>query len=317
MLTLYPAIQNYATYNLAVDKLHTLYVEESGNPNGIPVVYIHGGPGSGSEPDNRRFFDPEKYRIILFDQRGAGKSSPHAELTDNNTQALIADLELIRQHLDIKQWLLFGGSWGSTLALLYAQAHPNQVLGMILRGIFLARKQDLAWSFKANCGAANIFPDYWQEFKSVIAKTKQNNLVKQYYQILTSSNEIARMAAAKAWAKWGAVCSTLDPCQKLEDHLNNPHLSLSLARIECHYFVHNCFIEENQILNNMDRIKHIKGIIIHGRYDMICPLSNAYDLHKSWNNSNLMIIRDAGHSSREPGILNELIHATNNFAYEL
>ena len=314
MLTLYPAIQNYASYNLDVDQLHTLYVEESGNPNGVPVIYIHGGPGSGSEPDNRRFFDPEKYRIILFDQRGSGKSTPHAELTNNNTQALIWDLDHIRQYLDIPQWLLFGGSWGSTLALLYAQAYPQHALGMVLRGIFLARKQDLAWSFKDQGGAASIFPDHWQEFKSIFPKTKQASLIKQCHKTLTGDNEIARMAAAKAWSKWGAVCATLDPCKTLEHHLNKPHLSLSLARIECHYLVNNYFIAENQILDNMDSIKHIPGVIIHGRYDMICPLKNAYDLHQAWHNSTLMIIRDAGHSSREPGILNELIHATNSFS---
>lgn len=314
MLTLYPAIQPYATYNIPVDNLHTLYVEESGSKHGIPIVYIHGGPGSCCDPDNRRFFDPEKYRIILFDQRGCGKSTPHAELKNNTTKFLIEDLELIRKHLGIESWVLFGGSWGSTLALLYAESHPKKVIGMILRGISLCRKQNLSWLYDDKNGAASIYPDYWQEFISVIPKYKQNNAVAAYYKILTSNNEVARMAAAKAWAKWSAVCATLDPCQKIEQHLNNPHLALSLARIECHYFVNNCFIEENAILNNIEKIKHINGVIIHGRYDMICPLNNAYDLHKAWPNSNLIIIRDAGHSSREPGILSELIHATNSFS---
>jgi len=309
MLTLYPPIQPYVIHNFAVDNLHNLYLEESGNKDGIPIIYIHGGPGSGCDSDNRRFFDPEKYRIILFDQRGCGKSTPHAELKNNTTQFLIEDLEAIRKHLDITKWLLFGGSWGSTLALLYAQSYPNRVIGMILRGIFLCRKQDLYWFYKN--GASKIYPDYWQEFISAVPTSKQNNIISAYYKILTSDNEVARMAAAKTWSRWEAVCASLDPCPKIEQHLTNPHLALSLARIECHYFINKCFIVENTILDNVNKIKHIKTIIIHGRYDMICPLNNAYALHKALPNSNLMIIRDAGHSSREPGILSELIHATN------
>lgn len=312
MLTLYPNIQPYATYSISVDNLHTLYAEESGNQHGIPIVYIHGGPGSGCDADNRCFFDPEKYRIILFDQRGSGKSTPHAELKNNTTPLLIDDLETIRKYLGIKKWLLFGGSWGSTLALLYAQAYPSKVLGMILRGVSLCQQQNLDWLYYKN-GVSHIYPDYWQEFIAIIPKSKQNNILQAYYKILISKNEIARMAAAKAWSRWEAMCATLDPCHKIEQRLNNPHLALSLARIECHYFINKCFIEENAILNNMEKIQHIKGIIIHGRYDMVCPLDNAYQLHKAWPNSNLIIIRNAGHSSREPGILSELIHATNTF----
>lgn len=313
MLTFYPAIQPYAIHSLPVDKLHTLYLEESGNQHGIPIVYIHGGPGSSCEPDNRRFFDPEKYRIILFDQRGCGKSTPHAELTNNNTQLLIEDLESIRKYLGIGSWILFGGSWGSTLALLYAESYPQKVSGMILRGIALCRKQNASWLYNDKNGAASIYPDYWEEFISIVPTYQHNNLIAAYYKILTSNNEIARMAAAKAWAKWSAVCATLDPCNKIKQHLNNPNFALNLARLECHYFVNKCFIAENAILNNIENIKNITGIIIHGRYDIVCPLNNAYDLHKAWPNSNLIIIRNAGHSSREPGILSELIHATNNF----
>ena len=312
MLNLYPNIQPYATYSLPVDALHTLYLEESGNKHGTPIIYIHGGPGAGCDPDNRRFFDPIKYRIILFDQRGCGKSTPHSELKNNTTQLLIEDLEKIRKYLDIEKWLLFGGSWGSTLALLYAQAYPHKVIGMILRGIFLCQQQNLRWLYHKN-GISNIYPDYWQEFVSIIPKAKQNNILAAYHTLLTSNNEIARMAAAKAWSRWEAVCATLDPCQKIEQHLNDPHLALSLARIECHYFINKCFIEENAILNNMGKIENLQGIIIHGRYDMICTMNNAYQLHKAWPNSKLIIIRNAGHSSREPGILSELIHATNTF----
>jgi proline iminopeptidase len=312
MLTLYPAIQPYAAYNLAVDDIHSLYIEECGSKHGIPVIYLHGGPGSGIDPDNRRFFNPEKYRIILFDQRGSGKSMPHAELTNNTPKLLIEDIEFIRKHCGIDKWLLFGGSWGSTLGLLYAEAYPNRVLGMILRGIFLARQKDLDWIYKEG-GVSKIYPDYWQEFISIIPKNKRANLIDSYYKILTGNNELARMSAAKAWSKWEGACATLDLCQKIEKHLTEPHIALSLSTIACHYAVNNYFIKENSILKNIKKIHNIPGTIIHGRYDMVCPLENAYALHQNWPGSNLIIIRNAGHSSREPGILHALIHATNEF----
>ncbi len=312
MLTLYPAINPYISYHIKVDNIHTLYVEECGNKDGIPIIYLHGGPGSGCDSDNRRFFDPEKYRIILFDQRGSGRSTPHSELKNNTPLLLIEDLETIRKHCGIKQWVLFGGSWGSTLALLYAQNYPKHVISMILRGIFLCRKEDIDWVCRDG-GVSRIYPDYWQEFKNIVPKKGQHNLIASYYKLLTGGDEIARMAAAKAWSKWESVCATLDPCHKLEQHLTNPHLALSLSRIACHYAVNNYFIEENSILENMNKIKHIPSVIIHGRYDMICPIDNAYVLHQAWPKSDLIIIRNAGHSSREPGILNALIHATNAF----
>ncbi|MGD0465776.1 MAG: prolyl aminopeptidase [Gammaproteobacteria bacterium] len=312
MLTLYPAIQPYTTYNISVDDVHTLYIEECGTKEGIPIIYLHGGPAVGCDAGNRRFFDPKKYRIILFDQRGAGKSTPHSELKNNTPQLLIEDLELIRKHCGIKKWALFGGSWGSTLALLYAQSHPNRVTGMILRGIFLARQKDLDWICKEG-GASNIYPDYWQEFIAMIHEKQKDDIIKAYYKILTGKDEVARMAAAKTWSKWEAVCATLDPCQKIEQCLTNPHTALSLSKIACHYAINNYFIAENFILDNMKKIEHIPATIIHGRYDMICPIENAYSLHRKWPKSNLMIIRDAGHSSREPGILNAIMHATNAF----
>ena len=312
MLTLYPAIQPYATYNISVDNIHNLYIEECGTKDGIPIIYLHGGPGTGCDADNRRFFDPKKYRIILFDQRGSGRSTPHAEIKNNTPQLLVQDLETIRKHCGIEKWTLFGGSWGSTLALLYAQTHPNKVTGMILRGIFLARKKDLNWVCREG-GASNIYPDYWQEFTAMFTQRQKNNLIKAYYKILTGKDELARMSVAKAWAKWETVCATLDPCQKIEHRLNDPHIALSLSKIGSHYAVNNYFMEENFILNNMKKIDYIPATIIHGRYDMICPIENAFALHQKWPQSNLMIIRNAGHSSREPGILHAIMHTTNTF----
>ena len=312
MLVLYPDIKPYRTDYLAVQAPHQLYFEESGNPDGIPVLFVHGGPGSGCNHTDRCFFDPEKYRIILFDQRGSGRSKPHAELMHNNTQALIADMEQLREHLQIEQWLLFGGSWGSTLSLLYAQSHADRVAGLILRGIFLCRQKDVDWFYQG--GAAHVFPDYWQSFIKPIPEAERGNLLAAYYQRLTSANELAQMSAAKSWSQWEAQCSSLRPNHELVENFTAPHLATSLARIETHYFMHEAFIEENQILNNMDAIKHLPAIIVHGRYDMICPLDNAVALYDVWPESELKIIRDAGHSSREPGIVDALVRATLEFA---
>lgn len=311
----YPEIHPYAEHRLQVSELHTLYVEESGNPQGIPVLFIHGGPGGGTSPAHRSFFDPEKYRIILFDQRGCGQSTPHAELTDNTTQHLIDDMEKIRKLLNIEQWLLFGGSWGSTLALLYAQAHPNKVLGMILRGIFLCRDQDIHWFYQK--GANAIFPDYWQEYLQVIPPSEQDNLLQAYHKRLTSDNEIARMSAAKAWSIWEGRCSTLDPNNDIVDHFADPHVALAMARIEAHYFINQAFIQPNQIIGNCDKISHLKTIIVHGRYDVVCPIDQAYSLYNALPESELHIVRDAGHSAFEKGITDNLIRATDSFAVSL
>lgn len=313
MLSLYPKIKPFTSYNLDVDNIHSLYIEECGNPNGVPVVFIHGGPGGGCSENNRRFFDPDRYRIILFDQRGAGRSTPHAELQNNTTQDLIDDLEKIREHCKIDKWILFGGSWGSTLALLYSISYPQNVLSMILRGIFLCRKKDLEW-FYEGAGANRIFPEEYEEFTSALPKLKSRNknIINSYYEILTGSDEVSRMAAAKAWSKWEAICSTLNVDSSLESDLAEPSIALSMAKIECHYFKNNMFLEDNYILNNISKIQDIPGVIIHGRYDLICPLDNAYDLYNNWENCELDIIRLAGHSARDLEITSALIHATNN-----
>jgi proline iminopeptidase len=309
MLTLYPPIKPYHEFMLAVAPPHELYIEECGNPDGIPVLFVHGGPGGGCTEDHRRYFDPTVYRIILFDQRGCGRSTPHMELAGNTTQALIADMEKIREHLKVNRWLLFGGSWGSTLSLVYAQTHANRVIALILRGIFLNRNSDVHWLFGGS-GANRIFPDFWEEFLSIIPEEQRHNPLLAYYEMLTGTDEVARMLAAKTWSSWEGHCATLEPNKHLLEVMKNPHHALSLARIECHYFMNNCFLEPNQILRNMDRIVEIPGIIVHGRYDIVCSLDNAWELHKNWPNSELHIIRDAGHSACEQGIIDALVHAT-------
>ena len=313
MLTFYPDIKPYRTQFLNVDAIHTLYLEESGNPNGIPVLFVHGGPGGGCGRHDRCFFDPEKYRIILFDQRGSGRSTPHAELENNNTQALIADMEKIRESLGLDRWLLFGGSWGSTLSLLYAEAHPERVLGLVLRGIFLCRERELKWFYQG--GAAHLFPDYWEDFLAQIPEDEREDMIAAYHRRLTSTNELAQMAAAKAWSLWEGHCSTLRPCPEVVEDFGDPHKALSLARIEAHYFVNKVFIEENQIIRDAGRLAGIPGIIVHGRYDVVCPLENAFHLHRAWPDSDLHIIRDAGHSSREPSIVDALVRATQDMAF--
>ncbi|WP_018015698.1 prolyl aminopeptidase [Teredinibacter turnerae] len=315
MQILYPEIKPYARHNLPVDEVHTLYVEESGSTDGIPVLFIHGGPGGGCSGQDRRFFDPEKYRIILFDQRGAGRSTPHAELKDNTTPHLIQDIDAIRTHLNVEKWVLFGGSWGSTLSLLYAQAHPETVLGMVLRGIFLCRDKDLHWFYQA--GADRIFPDYWKDFIAPIPEAERGDLMAAFYKRLTDSNEIAKMAAAKAWSIWEGRCATLRPNPEVVNDFADPHKAVSLARIEAHYFMNQIFVAPNQILDNMDRLQGIPATIVHGRYDMVCPLDNALALHDNWPDAKLHIIRDAGHASREPSIVDALVRATDELAHEL
>jgi proline iminopeptidase len=305
---LYPEIKAYASHRLPVGSPHEIYLEESGDPKGIPVLFVHGGPGAGCDPRNRCFFDPERYRIILFDQRGAGQSTPHAELSQNNTQNLVDDIERIRVHLDIERWILFGGSWGSTLSLLYAQQQPERVMALILRGIFLARQHDVSWLFQA--GASRLFPDYWEDYLRPVSKSQRDDLVTAYYQLLTGDNEVARMAAAKAWAGWEARCATLRPNLEVVEHFVDPHIALALARIEAHYFVNQSFIRENQIIEDVAKLEGIPGTIVHGRYDTVCPLDNAFELHRHWKESELHIVRDAGHAASEPGITDALIRAT-------
>lgn len=308
---LYPEINPYAQHSLQVDRIHTLHIEECGNPRGIPVLFIHGGPGGGYQPIHRQFFNPDTYRIILFDQRGCGKSRPHAGLTNNTTAHLIEDIEKIRRHLDIDDWLLFGGSWGSTLALLYAQAYPERVSGMILRGVFLCRAQDIAWFYQA--GASRIYPDYWQDFLAPIAEDKKENLVAAYYQLLTSDNEIERMRAAEAWSIWEGRTSNIVTNNNTVAHFAEPFHALAMARIECHYFYHHAFIEENQIIQQMPSVANIPISIIQGRHDMVCPFEQAYQLHQAHANSKLIICEASGHSAMEDEIMAALVQETEQF----
>lgn len=313
MLIMYPEIKSYDKRHIKVDDIHEVYVEQAGNPDGIPVLFVHGGPGGGCSKHDRCFFDPDKYHIIVFDQRGSGRSRPHAELRNNTTQDLIADMETIRAELGVDKWLLFGGSWGSTLSLLYTQEHKDRVLGLILRGIFLCRKQDLQWFYQD--GASRIFPDYWEDFVHMIPEKERNDMIGAYHQRLTGANELAKMAAAKTWSLWEGHCSTLRPNHEVAGDFSAPHKATSLARIETHYFVNDCFISENQVLINADKLEGIPGIIVHGRYDVVCPLDNAFALHRVWHDSQLNIIRDAGHSAREPSIVDALVRATRDMAF--
>ncbi len=310
MKTLYPSLHAYQHFSLAVDDMHELYIEECGNPDGIPIVFLHGGPGAGCESYHRRYFDPDSYRIILFDQRGCGRSTPHAELQNNTTQFLLNDLEQIREFLGIEQWALFGGSWGSTLALAYAQAYRNRVSGIIVRGIYFSSRQEIRWLYQR--GTSLFFPEYWQDFLSLIPHEERDDLLQAYYKRLTGDDEVARIRAAKAWARWEGRTATLVPSDSLLDHFTDPHTALSLACIEAHYFVNNGFLEENQLLEQAATLTHIPGTIIHGRYDMLCPVDNAYRLHQAWPGSKLVIVEGSGHAGSEEGIISALIEATDS-----
>jgi proline iminopeptidase len=312
MLTLYPELKPNAQHRIAVDPPHELYVEESGNPDGIPVLVVHGGPGGGCEDSCRRFFDAERYRIILMDQRGAGRSRPLAELEANTTQALVADMEVVRQFLGIDRWILFGGSWGSTLSLVYAQTYPDRVSGLVLRGIFLCRPQDIQWFYQS--GASRVFPDYWEDYLSQIPEEQRGDLVSSYYEKLTSANELEQIQAAKAWSIWEERCATLHPNPRVVEHFGHPHVAIALARIECHYFMNQAFLEPDQIIHDAHKLRDIPGIIIHGRYDMVCPLDNALALSKAWPEADLRIIRDAGHSAFEPAIVDALMRGVDEVA---
>ena len=312
MLTLYPELKPNAQHRIAVDPPHELYVEESGNPDGIPVLVVHGGPGGGCEDSYRRFFDAERYRIILMDQRGAGRSQPLAELEGNTTQALVADMEVVRHFLGIDRWILFGGSWGSTLSLVYAQTHLQCVSGLVLRGIFLCRPQDIQWFYQS--GANRVFPDYWEDFLAQIPEGQRGDLVSAYYQKLTSTNELEQIQAAKAWSIWEGRCATLHPNPRVVERFGHPHVAIALARIECHYFMNQAFLEPDQIIRNAEKLRDIPGIIIHGRYDMVCPLDNAVALSNAWPEAELRIIRDAGHSASELAIVDALMRGVDEVA---
>lgn len=312
---LYPPLSPYATYELAVGGGHRIYVEECGRPDGIPAVFLHGGPGAGCESSHRRFFDPGRYRIVLFDQRGCGRSTPHASLESNTTWDLVADLERIRERLEIERWLVFGGSWGSTLALAYAETHPERVLALVVRGIFLCRDEEIRWFYQE--GASWAFPDFWEDYLAPIPLEERGDLVAAYHKRLTGANEVARMAAAKAWSVWEGRTATLLANPDIRAHFSEPHLALSLARIECHYFVNHAYLRPNQLIEDAGRLAQIPGVIVQGRYDLICPLRSAWELHQAWPTAELQVIPDAGHSAFEPGIRSALVEATDRFAQAL
>lgn len=312
-MPLYPAIEAYHSELLPVSPLHTLYVEQVGNPNGLPIVFLHGGPGGSVAPNNRQYFDPAKWNVTLFDQRGCGKSTPHASLEANTTWDLVEDLERIREHLGFESWYVFGGSWGSTLALAYAIKHPTRVRGLILRGIFLTRPWEIQWFYQS--GASNLFPDLWEPYKNAIPESERHDFVTAYYKRLTSSNRAEVLAAAKAWSIWEGSTSKLRLDPAIVAQFSTDDFADAFARIECHYFINNAFFpSDNWILENADKIAHIKTTIIHGRYDVVCPVRNAFELHQAMPASSLQIIPDAGHAASEPGIMEALVAATDEFA---
>ncbi|MBK2095617.1 prolyl aminopeptidase [Francisella philomiragia] len=310
-MPLYPEIEPYNQEFLKVSDIHTIYFEECGNPNGKPALFIHGGPGGGIQPSYRQYFNPDKYRVILVDQRGCGKSTPFAELRENTTQNLIEDFEKIRKKLNIDKWMLFGGSWGSTLGLAYAQAYPDVVTELVLRGIFLGREKELSWLYQH--GASMVFPDMWEKYIEPIPVEQRKDFISAYHSILTGDDEKLKQQAAVAWSVWEASTSKLFVDKKSIDRYGEDKFSLAFARIECHYFKNKLFIEEAQLLNEAYKIKDIPGVIVQGRYDMVCPAVSAWDLHKVWPKAELDIIADAGHSISEPGILEALVRATDKF----
>jgi len=313
MRALYPAITPYNTGMLQVSDLHRIYYEQSGNPNGKAVIFLHGGPGGGSQPVYRQFFDPTLWRIILFDQRGCGQSTPHAELRENTTWDLVSDIEKLRSHLGIDQWVVFGGSWGSTLALAYSQTHSDRCLGLILRGIFMLRQQEIQWFYQS--GASYIFPDAWEAYLQPIPPAERGDLLTAYYQRLTSPDATVRQTAARAWSVWEASTSKLLQDPGLMDKFGEDLFAEAFARIECHYFVNRGFFEhEEQLLQGVERLRHIPAVIVQGRYDVVCPMVSAWELHQAWPEAEFIVIPDAGHSMTEPGIQTALLDASDRFA---
>ena len=309
----FPLADIRATHRFDVSELHQIQVVEAGNPDGQPVVFVHGGPGGGCEPRHRQFFDPERYRIVLIDQRGCGKSTPHAELRENTTWDLVADMETVREHLGIERWVVFGGSWGSTLSLAYAQSHPERVKGLILRGIFLLRPDELKWFYQE--GASWIYPDAWEHYLAPIPEAERGDLLAAYYQRLTSDDADERLRAARAWSIWEGSTSKLLPNADVQAHFGDPHFAEAFARIECHYFTNGGFFDHpEQLLRDVDRIRHIPAVIVQGRYDVVCPARSAWDLHRAWPEAEFHVVADAGHAASEPGITARLIEATQRFA---
>jgi proline iminopeptidase len=313
MPELYPAIAPYHSDTLAVSALHTVYYEQAGNPQGKPVIFLHGGPGGGIDPIYRQYFDPQKWRMILFDQRGCGQSTPHAELEENTTWDLVSDIEQLRVHLGIEKWVVFGGSWGSTLSLAYSQTHPESCKGLILRGIFMLRQKELQWFYQE--GTSYIFPDAWEEYLKPIPEAERQDLISAYYRRLTSPDRQTRLEAAKAWSIWEASTSKLLLDPGLLQKMGEGQFADAFARIECHYFVNKGFLEtEDQLLRNCDRIRHLPTVIVQGRYDVVCPMISAWELHKALPEAEFVVVPDAGHSMTEPGIRSALIAASDRFA---
>ncbi|HEY6329853.1 MAG TPA: prolyl aminopeptidase [Blastocatellia bacterium] len=314
MKTLYDPIEPYDQSFLKVSDTHNLYYEQCGNPDGKPVVFLHGGPGAGLVPDYRRYFDPKAYRIVLFDQRGSGKSTPHASLEDNTTWHLVADIEALRETLGIDSWAVFGGSWGSTLALAYAETHPDRVRFLALRGIFLCRRKELEWFYGTGFGAGAMYPEMWGKYIALIPESERGDMIAAYYRRLTSEDQNVRAEAASVWSLWEGSTLKLIPDQTLIDRHTEPNEAIALARIECHYFINKAFFRtDNYLLENVGRIRHIPGVIVQGRYDVICPPVSAWDLHLAWPEAELHFVPDAGHSVFEPGIVDRLVDATDRW----
>ncbi len=312
MRELYPPIEPYDTGRLQVSDVHNIYYEQCGNPEGQPVVFLHGGPGGGLIPDYRRFFDPEAYRVVLFDQRGSGQSTPHAELEGNTTRDLVEDIEKLRERLGVESWHVFGGSWGSTLALAYAETHPERVRSLTLRGIFLCRPKEIRWFYQE--GANWVFPDVWEQYEKVIPVEERGDFVKAYYKRLTSEDEATRVEAARAWSVWEGSTSKLHFDHAMIEKFDDPTFALAFARIECHYFMNNAFFPtENYLIENVGKIRHIPATIVQGRYDVVCPILSAWELHRAWPEADLRVVPDAGHSATEPGTIHELVSATDRF----
>ena len=312
MRELYPPIEPYDTGRLQVSPVHNVYYEQAGNPEGQPVVFLHGGPGGGIVPEYRRYFDPSAYRVILFDQRGSGLSTPHAELEGNTTWDLVEDIEKIREHLGIDRWHVFGGSWGSTLALAYAETHPGRVRSLVLRGIFLCRPKEIQWFYQE--GANWIFPDVWEAYEKVIPEDERGDFMRAYYRRLTSDDEATRVEAARAWSVWEGSTSKLFFDYSSIEKFDDPQFALAFARIECHYFMNNAFFPtDNYLIENVGKIRHIPATIVQGRYDVVCPIKSAWELHKAWPEADFRVVPDAGHSVTEPGIIHELVSATDRF----
>jgi proline iminopeptidase len=311
MRELYPTIEPYNSGHFAVSDLHSIYYEESGNPNGQPAVFVHGGPGGGTLPDHRRFFDPSHYRIILFNQRGCGKSTPHASLEENTTWDLVSDMEKIRQHLNIEQWLVFGGSWGSTLSLAYSETHPERVSHLVLRGIFLLRKWEIDWFYQS--GADALFPDFWEDYLKPIPIEERHDMISAYYRRLTSTDKTVQLEAAQAWSIWEGSTSKLRIDPDLEEKFGEAEFAVAFARIECHYFVNHGFMEDGQLLRDVGRIRHIPTTIVQGRYDIVCPIRSAWDLHRAFPEAKLLISPTSGHAAMEPENQSSLVQAADDY----